>query len=608
MASSKEPVAKADDGPETIQPVAPHDNDVESLKPTLAEVDLSAEGAQRIEIMQQVWGKYGKLLVFSAIGLCMIVYELDGTTFGTYYTYAISDFKRTASSSALAVACDLAFSLVKPVYAKTSDIVGRGLIYPFATVVTCVGLIIAASANGFSAFAAGTILRVLGITALNSMNTIVIADITTTRQRGFGVTFQFFPYLILPWVSSYIVSKVVSDGGIGWAWGIGILAIVFPVGTVPITGLLMKYEHRAKKLETQLVTRPKLSIYKFISNIDLGGLIILIASLAILLVPLSIASLQEHGYRTPWIIALMVLGGVGVIFVFPFYEGRVAAHPFFPLRYTRHRAVALAFLLYFTDYMAAAASHGYLYNWALIAKGFSIMQATNLSFVNGVMTFFSGMVFGAFMWKTRSYKWWIMAGCVIRIIGYGIMFRIRSGNPNMAEIFVVQVLQGVGDGIVQVGGYVASTINVPHKETAQMAALIVTIGMLGSSVGNAISGAIYTSTFREELAKQLGSRATPELIDALFNSITTLVPDWGTPDRIAINTAYDHVTSYFFIAAMVIIVPGFAFVYFLPNQTLNDSQNLLEDHGMLGSSQNVLESTPTRNEPEAPETSEKPAL
>lgn len=32
---------------------------------------------------------------------------------------------------------------------------------------------------------------------------------------------------------------------------------------------------------------------------------------------------------------------------------------------------------------------------------------------------------------------------------------------------------------------------------------------------------------------------------------------------------------------MVIIAPGFLITYFLPNQRLSDSQNLVEEHGMF---------------------------
>lgn len=158
--------------------------------------------------------------------------------------------------------------------------------------------------------------------------------------------------------------------------------------------------------------------------------------------------------------------------------------------------------------------------------------------MNGVTIVFVGMIFGFIMWKTRHYKWWIMLGCAVRLIGYAVMFRIRSEtNPPYAELYLVQVVQGLGDGLVQTGGFVAATVNVPHSEAAQMTALTVLVGILGQSVGTAISGAIYTGTFREELWKQLGDSATFELVDSLFNSITGDIPAWGTAERRAINKA-----------------------------------------------------------------------
>ncbi|CAK7226562.1 hypothetical protein SBRCBS47491_006273 [Sporothrix bragantina] len=599
----------------TAAPAA--DTDAMSLrKGAVAETELGEVGAQRIEIIQKIWGKHGQLVL-----------ELDNTTFGTYYVYALSEFDKIASSSALAVATNLSFSLTKPIWAKLSDIFGRGEMYPVATLFVVIGYILAASANGFSAFAAGTILRAVGLTGINSLNTIIIADTTTARQRGFGVNFQFFPYLVLPWVAAEIISSVVSPGGVGWKWGVGIIGIIFPFAMIPIIAVTFIFARRAKKLEASMKEaaashnahldhatvasvaaaspegasgdKTKVTPYSVASNIDLGGLLIMIISLAFILIPLSLAALQTDGYRTPWVIALIVIGGVALLIGFPLYEHFVAVHPIFPLRYIGQRAIGLAFLLYFCDYMAAAVSHGYLYNWAIIAQNLTVVQATDLSYINGVFTFFAGMAFGYIMWKTRTYKWWLYFGLVVRIIGYGVMFRIRTQHPSLGELIVVQILQGVGDGIVQTGGYIAATINVPHKETAQAVALIVTIGMLGQSVGSAISGAIYTSTFPDELRKYLGDLATPELINDVINSIDSNIPAWGTFARTGIANAYNQVTSYFFIAAMVIIAPSFIIVFFLPNQKLNDQQNLLEANGMLGAQEAEVDLHPAAQSPVA---------
>ncbi|KAH9207757.1 hypothetical protein DL95DRAFT_527740 [Leptodontidium sp. 2 PMI_412] len=437
--------------------------DLEVQKPIGVDIKLGEQGAQRIELMQQVW----------------------------------ENIARNISSQHL----DLHDRL-------SSDRYGRAAIYPVALGFVALRLALAVSAKRFRQFSLGTVLRVWGITALNTLNTTVIADITTTRQRGFGVNFQFFTYLILPWVLAFIVSDI----------------------------------RRAKKIEAALFQRPRMTISEAAPAIDLGGLMIIIFAFAFILIILSLATLQPQGFKTPWIIALIVLGGV-LLLGLPVYEKYIPEQPFVPWDWLKHRSIGLAILLYFSDYMAAAASHNFIYNWALIAHNFTIVQAVNLSYISSVIVFGKGMLFGLVMWKMKQYKWWIMGGA--NHPNYWIWCHVPRMNCQPKQTRAVHRAassfhRGLGNGIVQTGGYVAAVVNAPHR-------------------------AIYTNTFRDELAKALGDNSTPELIDALFNSITsTLIPTWGT---------FDKVTSYFFIAAMAIIVPCFP--------TICDGQNLIGENGTL---------------------------
>ncbi len=45
---------------------APMENDIEMQKPVVTEVKIGEQGAQRIELMQQVWGRHGKKYIFVA--------------------------------------------------------------------------------------------------------------------------------------------------------------------------------------------------------------------------------------------------------------------------------------------------------------------------------------------------------------------------------------------------------------------------------------------------------------------------------------------------------------------------------------------------------------
>lgn len=145
------------------------------------------------------------------------------------------------------------------------------------------------------------------------------------------------------------------------------------------------------------------------------------------------------------------------------------------------------------------------------------------------------------MWLTGRYKWLAMSGAVIRTVGYGVMIRLRGQKNSLAELFIQQVIQGIGSGIIQTAILIPPQVVVPHSQIAQVLALLFSFSYLGSSVGSCISGAIYTSKMKEALWSRLGDSATQELVNTLFNSITSVLPAWGSSERLAIAYAVSSV-------------------------------------------------------------------
>lgn len=141
------------------------------------------------------------------------------------------------------------------------------------------------------------------------------------------------------------------------------------------------------------------------------------------------------------------------------------------------------------------------------------------------------------MAKTKRYKWVCVSGAAIRLIGYGVMLRLRGSENSTAEIFVVQLIQGIGSGMVGSTLLIPAQVVVTHAEMPQMTALIVCFAFVGGSVGSCIAGGIYTGTIEAQIWYYLGSGATAEVVTSLANSITGVVPDWGTPERTALNFA-----------------------------------------------------------------------
>jgi MFS family permease len=130
-----------------------------------------------------------------------------------------------------------------------------------------------------------------------------------------------------------------------------------------------------------------------------------------------------------------------------------------------------------------------------------------------------------------------MGGVIIRLVGYGVMIRLRGAENSMAELFTVQLIQGIGSGIIQTAVLVSAQIMVPHAQLAQMTALVICCSFLGSSIGACIAGGIYTNTFMDQLAKHLGVNIDSEIVATVYNSFVGVLPAWGSPERTAINLA-----------------------------------------------------------------------
>ncbi|OLN88187.1 Siderophore iron transporter 3-like protein 1 [Colletotrichum chlorophyti] len=530
-------------------------------------------GVGAIQAAQTLWGKRGRWLVIIGLALVMIVYEVDNTTVYIYNNYATSSFAALSKLATLSTATSIVFAVIKPPIAKLSNVIGRGQTYMTAISFYVVGYILMASSTTFNAYAAGAVFYAIGQSGTNIMNDIVIADITTARWRGFAISFSFFPFLVTPWAAAFIVDDVVKPGGIGWRWGIGMFAILMPSSSAFIVSTLLFYQRKAKKMG--FTPTQKTNFYNFCSQIDLGGSVLLCAGFALVLMPLTLAAGSPSAWRTPYIIALIVVG-VFVLIALPVYEKFAAKNPIMPTRYFRNRTIDLCLILVASDSIGFSCTHTYLYSWSTIARGFTARDATFFQYTNGVMQCVMGIVAGLAMAYTRRYKWLLIFGATIRLVGYGVMLRLRGADNSVAELFIVQVIQGLGSGIMQLSILVPAQVVVPHREMPQITALVICFSIIGSSIGGCIAGGIYTNTFKPTLYRYLGDGASPQLVDSLFDSIVGTAPPWGSQERNAINHAFTDVMKYMVYTAVGASAPGAVLAWFLPNFKLPDRNNLVE--------------------------------
>lgn len=502
------------------------DEDTEKQAVTTTETGVGA-----IEAAQAIWGKKGRWLIIIGLALIMIVYEVDNSTVYIYNNYSTSSFNALSKLSSISTASTIIFAIVKPPLAKISNIIGRGPTYLITMSFFILSYVLMASASTFNTYAAGAMFYSVGQSGTNLLNDVVISDITTARWRGFAIGLSFFPFLVTPWVAGFIVESVVATDGIGWRWGIGMLAIIMPCCASFVIVTLIYYQRKAKK--QGLVFAPRPSVYEFFSQIDLGGTILFSGGLALILVPLTLAATTPSQWKTPYLIALMVLGVVLLVSL-PFYEKYLAKFPVVPPRYFTNRTILLCLILAAVDSLGMGATHTYLYSWVTVAKGMEARYATFYTYTNGVTQCLIGIIAGYMMGMFRRFKWVAVTGSIIRLIGYGVMLRLRGAENSTGEIFVVQLIQGIGSGMIQTSLLPPAQVSVPHSHLAQITALFVCFSSVGGAIGSCIAGGIYTNTIYKSLAQYMPSGTSWSEIYSVANSITGTVPAWGTVERTAI--------------------------------------------------------------------------
>lgn len=186
------------------------------------------------------------------------------------------------------------------------------------------------------------------------LNQIVFSDISTPRWRGFVLGMMYFPFLITPWISAFIVDDVVAPDGIGWLWGIGMFAVIMPFASSFIIGALLFLQRKAGK--SGLILKKKLTVYEFCSLVDLGGMILLCGGFAMLLLPFTLAASTPSKWKTPWVDAVIVLGVLFLASLIP-YEKLVAKHPVVPVHYGKNCTIVIACLMGAVDTCGFSATH-----------------------------------------------------------------------------------------------------------------------------------------------------------------------------------------------------------------------------------------------------------
>lgn len=326
------------------------------------------------------------------------------------------------------------------------------------------------------------------------------------------------------------------------------------------------------------------SLRTFLLDMDLLGLTCFAGGFLLLLLPLTIAERAPDGYRSGYIIAMFVLGGL-LLLAWPVVELKTPRPAVRLQSFFGNPDVIVPAAILFVDQFSVALTMTPAYQWIEITHGWSTGDATYFLYTQSLCLVIFGILAGAAATYSGKYKRVSLAGAAIRIIGLGLMMKYRGAHASTVQVVMPQVLMGLGGGLMTANVTVVAQAAVPHDELAMVTGFVLLILELGAATGSAVVGAVQQmlrSSLHQYLDPITGSNST--VVDIIYAQGSLAMAEYplGTPVRDATVHAWADNMHQLIIAAITLAAVNLLTCAVLPDRELKDKQQNNVESGSVG--------------------------
>ena len=156
----------------------------------------------------------------------------------------------------------------------------------------------------------------------------------------------------------------------------------------------------------------------------------------------------------------------------------------------------------------------------------------------------------------------------IYTFGLGLMIYFRQPNQPIGYIIMCEIFISIGGSVFILLVQLACLAAVDHQFVAAVLALLYVSGTVGGAIGNTISGAIWTNTFYDALARELPQEALKDVATIYSSLPAQLAYPVGSPERIAIQLAYGYGQTRMLAAGVGIFGLCFIWMFMVRNQSV----------------------------------------
>lgn len=390
-----------------------------------------------------------------------------------------------------------------------------------------------------------------GICELTSL--AVTAELAPTRKRGQYVAVLVFT--IVPFCPSVLWGQLIAAHA-GWRYCTLFCGLWACVGFL---GTLFFYFPPPRPNSRGLSRK------EIIAEIDFVG-----GGLSICGMILFLAGLQWGGYQYPWssahVLAPLLIGAFMLFVAFPFWEIKYAKFPMFPSRMKKEARI-LTLTLIITA-ISGANFFSVIMFWP--TQAFNVYGHDPIGVgIRGIPIGFS-ILAGAciVLWLLSVFRGHnrelMIISSVLMTAGCGALAVARRDNLN--TLWGLLVLGGLGIGGIVVPASIITTIICPDDIIATVAALTLSIRVIGGCIGYTVYYNVFINKFVPNATKYIGGTMVAELgitntsyiAEAIGYTGASLLPLLKTIPGIAGNeTAYEMVV----VAGQVAYAESYKYVY-----------------------------------------------
>ncbi|KAF5000604.1 hypothetical protein FGRMN_1636 [Fusarium graminum] len=386
--------------------------------------------------------------------------------------YVTSSFSQHGLLDITSVFESIIAGISKLAIAKIIDIRGRNEGFLLMILIIIIGMILKAVCRNVETYAAGHTFYWVGYVGLSYIVNVVLSDMTSLHNR----------MIIGPKIAELFQEHST------YRWAFGSFCIILVFFAIPVSAIFMYYEIKAKKLG-YLPEKSQRSVWGstkfYFVELDVVGMFLTIAGFSLILTPLNIATRAPNGWKTGYIIALLVS-----------LLGKSVVHGI------------------------DVATAGYTLN------AFSVTSTILAPFI------------GLFLRRYGRYYWPAVFGIPWCILGTALLIHFRQPGNEIGYLVMCQVFHGICGGIWAMAGPLAIMTQVTHQEIAVVLALYSMFGSIGQAIGFGISGALWTNNLPREMCRTLPQDAKNQTA-ALYGDIKLQMAEpIDTPVRDAVIYAY----------------------------------------------------------------------